>query len=154
MDDRHQRCDVLVVAADSDVTDRKRLEEELQRLAERDLLTGLFNRRRFGQELRDQLEYGKRYGSAGAVMVLDLDHFKEINDTLSHEAGDRMLVAVAGALSDRLRGTDTVARLGGDEFAALSPEVTAREANGVAKAVVHAVREGAVPPLSCDGAAR
>jgi PAS domain S-box-containing protein len=106
----------------NDVTERKRFEAQLQYLADHDPLTGLFNRRRFEQELARHLSYDARYGSGGAVLALDLDNFKYVNDSFGHKAGDEVITRVARTVSERLRETDTLARLGGDEFAILLPE--------------------------------
>jgi diguanylate cyclase (GGDEF)-like protein/PAS domain S-box-containing protein len=102
-----------------DVTERRELELRLQRLAERDDLTGLLNRRRFEEQLTQQLARCKRHDECAALAMIDLDGFKRLNDTQGHAAGDRVLRAVAAGLSERVRETDTVARLGGDEFAVL-----------------------------------
>ena len=108
-----------------DVTDRKRFEARLQFMADHDPLTGLMNRRKFETELDRHVERVKRYGPEGAVLVLDIDHFKTINDTLGHNAGDQLIVSIASALRKRLRASDILARLGGDEFAVLLPKQTA-----------------------------
>ena len=81
-----------------DVTERRRYETELRYLADHDPLTGLLNRRAFARELESHLEHVRRYGPAGAAMVLDLDHFKNINDTLGHGTGDELIVSLADAL--------------------------------------------------------
>jgi diguanylate cyclase (GGDEF)-like protein len=88
-----------------------------------DALTGLPNRVLFHDRVRQAIESARRHGSSTAVMVMDLDHFKEINDTLGHYHGDRLLQLVGERLSSLLRGEDTVARMGGDEFAVLLPSV-------------------------------
>ena len=108
----------LIVVA-RDISERKRAESQLRHLAEHDPLTGLPNRRRFEQEVSRQMAYGSRYGVSGAVLVLDLDNFKYVNDTLGHKAGDELIVRVARVIRDRVRDADTLARLGGDEFAIL-----------------------------------
>jgi diguanylate cyclase (GGDEF)-like protein/PAS domain S-box-containing protein len=126
-----------------DVTERRRFEHELRHLADHDPLTGLFNRRRFEQELDRHVADVTRYGARGALLVLDLDHFKYVNDALGHHAGDELILSVAAVLQDRLRETDTVARLGGDEFAVLLPHADAAAAEHVADALVHAVRDQA-----------
>ena len=111
-----------------DITDRDRFESELLYLADHDVLTGLFNRRRFEQDVARQVAYAARYGTGGAVLLLDLDDFKDVNDTLGHRAGDQLIHEVAQLLAARLRSTDVVARLGGDEFAVLLPEADEEDA--------------------------
>ena len=128
-----------------DITESRRHEAELRHMADHDPLTGLLNRRSFERELERHVSYVERYGPKGAAIVLDLDHFKTINDTLGHSAGDELIVRVAHALRSRLRESDVLARLGGDEFAILLPEATPEEADGVAAAVLDAVRRLAVP---------
>lgn len=124
-----------VVAAGIDVTERRRLERRLRHLADHDDLTGLMNRRRFQEELERHLAECRRYGMTGALLVLDLDGFKAVNDTHGHSAGDGVLCGVAEALRSRLRGTDIVARLGGDEFAVLLPRGGVQAARRVAEAL-------------------
>ncbi len=105
-----------------DVTERRRYESELRYLADHDPLTGLLNRRAFARELEAHLEHVRRYGATGAAMVLDLDHFKNINDTLGHGTGDELIVALASALREELGERVAIARLGGDELALLIPD--------------------------------
>jgi PAS domain S-box-containing protein len=162
----------IIYGVARDVTERKALERELQRLSHHDSLTGLFNRRRFEEELRRQLAYTRRYGSGGALLVIDVDRFKQINDTLGHAAGDRALCAVAELLRDNLRGSDVIARdpdlpipvdhgdsggpdpaavlarLGGDEFVVLLPEVDEEGAQAAAERLTTAVSESS---LRVDG---
>jgi diguanylate cyclase (GGDEF)-like protein/PAS domain S-box-containing protein len=108
-----------IVLNSRDITDRKLLEAQLLELAVRDPLTGLGNRRLFSDRVTHALERRVRRGSRVALLMLDLDHFKLVNDTLGHAKGDAMLIAVAERLQCVLRTGDTVARLGGDEFAVL-----------------------------------
>ncbi len=109
-----------------DVTDRLELERELRRLAYTDRLTGLPNRALFHDRLEQALVMAKRHRTLAAVLFLDLDGFKFINDSLGHGIGDEVLVAVAQRLRHCLRAEDTLARLGGDEFAVLLPELANR----------------------------
>jgi diguanylate cyclase (GGDEF)-like protein len=136
---------VHVLVQVQDITERRSLEDQLRHLADHDPLTGLLNRRSFERELERHVAYVERYGPKGAAIVLDLDHFKTINDTLGHSAGDELIVRVAHTLRSRLRESDVLARLGGDEFAILLPEASPEEADGVADAVLEAVRTLAVP---------
>ncbi|HEX6455366.1 MAG TPA: EAL domain-containing protein [Solirubrobacterales bacterium] len=100
----------------------EKTETELRFLADHDSLTGLQNRRRFRAELDQCVSFTARYGGRGAVMVIDIDGLKEVNDGLGHQAGDRLIRGVADILRERVRATDIVARLSGDEFAVLMPQ--------------------------------
>jgi len=102
-----------------DVTERKRTEAQILEMARVDGLTGLANRRVFADAVRQAIARAERGGAPFAVLYLDLDHFKDVNDTLGHPTGDLLLKAVADRLRGCIRETDTVARLGGDEFAVL-----------------------------------
>ncbi|BDG59595.1 diguanylate cyclase domain-containing protein [Caldinitratiruptor microaerophilus] len=124
-----------------DIAAHKRLEEELLHLANHDDLTGLLNRRRFQQELERELAQARRYGTHGALLFVDFDNFKAVNDSLGHRVGDQMLVRLAGLLREQLRETDVPARLGGDEFAVLMPHTGPEEAEIAARRILKAVRE-------------
>lgn len=100
----------------------ERTEAELRYLADHDSLTGLLDRRRFRVELDQQVSFSARYGGQGAVMIVDIDGLKAVNDSLGHQAGDNLIRRVADVLRERVRGTDIVARLSGDEFAILMPQ--------------------------------
>ena len=126
-----------------DITDRKRFEGQLQYLADHDGLTGMFNRRRFEQELQRELARAARYSNTGAVLAIDLDHFKYVNDTLGHSVGDDLIRRVASIFKEKVRATDIIARLGGDEFAVILPEADQREARLVADNLLAAVRSEA-----------
>ena len=100
----------------------EKTEAELRYLADHDSLTGLLNRRRFRAELDQHVSFNARYGGLGAVMIIDIDGLKEVNDRLGHQLGDNLIRGVAGVLRERVRATDLVARLSGDEFAVLMPQ--------------------------------
>jgi diguanylate cyclase (GGDEF)-like protein len=100
----------------------ERTEAELRYLADHDSLTGLLDRRRFRAELDQYVSFSARYGGRGAVMIIDIDSLKAINDTHGHHAGDNLIRQVAGVMRERVRATDIVARLSGDEFAILMPQ--------------------------------
>jgi diguanylate cyclase (GGDEF)-like protein len=129
--------------------------QELARQASQDSLTGLKNRRRFEEDLRAELARSQRYGVDGALLMLDLDHFKQVNDTLGHPAGDRVIAEIAAVLRGRTRETDVLARLGGDEFAIVLPRCSLAEAEEVAGEIATAVRERMaaeedVPPITAS----
>ena len=123
-----------------DISERKRFEGQLQHLADHDPLTGLINRRRFEEELERELTAAKRYDRAGAVLVLDLDNFKYVNDTHGHSAGDDLIVSVSALLRRRLRESDTLSRIGGDEFAVILPDCSARQAEIAANGLLGTLR--------------
>jgi diguanylate cyclase (GGDEF)-like protein len=104
------------------LTKAEKTEGELRYLADHDSLTGLLNRRRFRTELDQYVSFNARYGGLGAVMIIDIDGLKEVNDRLGHQLGDNLIRAVAAVLRERVRATDLVARLSGDEFAVLMPQ--------------------------------
>jgi diguanylate cyclase (GGDEF)-like protein/PAS domain S-box-containing protein len=136
-----------MVGAVHDVTERKALEEQLQHQALHDPLTGLPNRALFTDRLRQALARAKRRGSEVAVLFMDLDNFKVINDSLGHKMGDRLLVALSKRVRDLLRPEDTVARLGGDEFIFLLEDTDMERAIRVAERVSERLRE----PFSLGG---
>ncbi len=123
-----------------DISDRKQFDERLQHLADHDALTGLFNRRRFTEELEQTLRQSRRFAESGAVLFLDLDGFKFVNDSLGHAAGDELIIRVARLLAQTVRETDTLARVGGDEFAVLLPRCDTESAGVVAEKLLAAVR--------------
>ncbi|MDX6568277.1 MAG: hypothetical protein QOH15_855, partial [Gaiellales bacterium] len=124
-----------------DITERKRHEGELRYLADHDPLTGLVNRRRFVEELGRMAANAYRHGVATAVLVVDIDHFKYVNDTYGHATGDDVLTAIARLLLRRTRDTDVVGRLGGDEFGIILSHSSGRDAHGVALSLLHELRE-------------
>jgi diguanylate cyclase (GGDEF)-like protein/PAS domain S-box-containing protein len=126
-----------------DVTERRALEEQLRRQAFEDPLTGLANRARFNDRLDHALRRAVRTGAGVAVLFLDLDNFKRVNDTLGHATGDQLLVEVGRLLGASVRDGDTVARLGGDEFALLLEDMQdeADTASRTARRVIDALRK-------------
>lgn len=118
---------VRAIGTMMDITQRKQAEEIIRYQAVYDQLTGLPNRILFNERLLVSLRQAKKNKRMLAVMFLDLDRFKKINDTLGHAAGDRLLEGFAGRISETLRSTDTVARWGGDEFTVLLPDINCLE---------------------------
>lgn len=117
-----------IIGQIQDVTDRRQMEMQLVQLATRDELTGLLNRRALEAVAEEQLARCRRYGEHAAVMVLDLNGLKMINDRHGHAAGDRAIRAVAEVIARRTRAVDTAGRLGGDEFAVLLPHTSLEHA--------------------------
>lgn len=118
-----------------------------RRHAERDHLTGLYNRRVFESHLDALHGAAQRYGRPLSLLLLDLDHFKQINDRHGHLVGDRILRSVARALQQRTRAADTVCRWGGEEFALLAPETRAEQARQLAEDLLAAIRDLVVEPV-------
>ena len=106
---------------------------KLEELATTDALTGAYNRRKFNELILAELERVRRYEHPLSLFILDIDHFKRINDTHGHEAGDEVLVVLADLIRAGIRATDSLARWGGEEFVVLSPEVTLEEAMRLAE---------------------
>ncbi|MBR7742005.1 EAL domain-containing protein [Phycicoccus sp. BSK3Z-2] len=131
--------DEVILVNVVDFSEQRRYEEQLTTLAERDSLTGLSNRRHFDEVLDAHLRRCETVGPTGALLLVDLDHFKEVNDTMGHAAGDELIVAIARLLQATLRSTDLVARLGGDEFAVLLPDADQAGAEAVADALVQRI---------------
>jgi diguanylate cyclase (GGDEF)-like protein/PAS domain S-box-containing protein len=137
-----------------DVTERRRLERALEELATTDPLTGMANRRRFDETLRAEAERCLRAGSPLTLLLLDIDHFKAVNDTYGHPAGDAVLKAVAAQCRAAVRDIDLVARVGGEEFAVLLVEADPVEGEQVADRMRRLVAATHVPipghpPLTC-----
>jgi diguanylate cyclase (GGDEF)-like protein/PAS domain S-box-containing protein len=124
-----------------DISARLRHEEQLRVASEEDSLTGLCNRRRFELDLNAQIARSTRYRESAAVLILDLNRFKEINDAHGHRAGDQALKHVASVLKQRLRQTDVIARIGGDEFAVLLAHVDPNQTDAVVDDLRRAIVE-------------
>ncbi len=136
--DREGRS-LYLITQFQDISERKEQARRLEFLVGHDFLTGLYNRRHFEQALAHEVERAARYGVPGAVLLIDLDNFKEVNDTFGHMAGDDLLKGIGGLLRHRMRHTDTLARVGGDEFAILLPQIGAEQAQIVADEFVKAL---------------
>ncbi|HEX3608110.1 MAG TPA: EAL domain-containing protein [Solirubrobacterales bacterium] len=149
------------VLAKLDPADRKVVDEALARaekteaqlryIADHDSLTGLLDRRRFRAELDQYVSFSARYGGQGAVMIIDIDGLKAINDSQGHHAGDNLIRHVAAIMRERVRTTDIVARLSGDEFAVLMPQTDTEGALHLGEDLRSQVAEGAAPAPDAEG---
>lgn len=137
--DAHGQLQEVILTL-TDISDRKAAEERIRFLATHDPLTGLANRTNFMERMGDSLLMAQRHHTRLALLFLDLDHFKEVNDTLGHAAGDLLLVEAARRMRSSLRASDMLARQGGDEFMALLHDIgTLNEALGVAEKIRRAI---------------
>ena len=130
-----------LVATLRDMGERRRTEAQLAYLADHDALTSLFNRSRFEQALGHAAARARQAGYQAAVMMLDLDNFKYVNETYGHRAGDELVVSIAGALQDRLGPGDVLGRFGGDEFGVLVADTTAEQAEALADDLLALIRD-------------
>ncbi len=143
---RNQRHELThFIAQFVDVTPLKEYQQQLERLAHYDALTGLPNRLLLGDRLRQAILMADRHGTQVAVVFIDVDGFKGVNDTLGHEAGDRLLRALSERMLSCLRAVDTLARLGGDEFVAVLTELHSREE---ARSIAERMLEAASSPVA------
>lgn len=141
-DDRQQ-----LILIGQNISEMRRTQDQLHYLAHFDVLTGTANRRLFEDRCRRALASASRHGHNCALLSLDVDHFKRINDTLGHDAGDALLQTLAQRLQDNVREEDTIARLGGDEFAVLLHHVTGAEGcEKVARGILEAITEPVTVP--------
>lgn len=135
-----------------DISEYKSAEEKLRELIVTDALTGLFNRRRMNEVLEHELSYSHRFGCEVSVVSIDIDHFKNINDTYGHEIGDRILKALANLMRRTFREVDYLFRWGGEEFVAILPNVSVKKAHIAAERLRKAFKsvniEGAHTTLS------
>jgi diguanylate cyclase (GGDEF)-like protein len=130
----------------------EKTEAELRYIADHDSLTGLLDRRRFRAELDQYVSFTARYGGQGAVMIIDIDGLKAINDSLGHHAGDNLIRHVAAIMRERVRTTDIVARLSGDEFAVLMPQAETAGALQLGEDLRAQVAENAAAGLDIEQA--
>ncbi|QEI12462.1 putative bifunctional diguanylate cyclase/phosphodiesterase [Cellvibrio japonicus] len=137
-----------LVGIGRDITERKQSEEQIQYLATHDSLTALPNRFMFSKLLAVAIESARRHQRQLAVLFIDLDRFKNINDTLGHDAGDQLLITMANRFRTCLRTSDIVGRLGGDEFVILLPEL---ESHDQAARVAQKILSAAIQPLDVHG---
>ncbi len=139
---------VGIVASYTDITKQKDLEKEIKHMATHDALTGLPNRRLFNERIELEIAHAERNQEKLGVMFIDLDNFKEINDTYGHSTGDVLLKHIGERLVGVLRKSDTVARMGGDEFLLVIPEMKkAEDAYTTAERVLEVMQE----PFTCNG---
>ncbi|THK41780.1 EAL domain-containing protein [Methylophaga sp. SB9B] len=130
-----QNNDSVILSVGVDITEKKHNEDQILWMAEHDALTGLYNRFKFNVEFERILLHAEKVGSKGVLLVLDLDQFKDLNDSCGHNIGDQLLKRVAQVLSKVTRSTDLVARLGGDEFAILLPQTDLKGAEQFCKKI-------------------
>lgn len=125
-----------------EITERKMMEEAIKHMATHDALTGLPNRRLFNDRIELEMAHAKRQQTYLAVLLLDLDNFKDVNDSLGHSVGDLVLIEVGTRLQDILRESDTVARMGGDEFMIILPEIEVKKnIEGTIKRVLETISQ-------------
>jgi diguanylate cyclase (GGDEF)-like protein len=147
IEDQHERSELSHFLARA-LSRALRDQQKLSKLATQDVLTGLYNRRGFYGYVQQWSSWAARYGHPISVLVVDVDRFKDINDTYGHPAGDRALQTVADALVDAVRTSDLVGRYGGDEFAVLAPETDREELVRLMDRVLVAIRaaQTGLPP--------
>jgi diguanylate cyclase (GGDEF)-like protein/PAS domain S-box-containing protein len=146
--DKHGDAKVLITVIE-DATERKKAEQRIAFLAHHDPLTGLANRAALAQKIEEAAARQRRRDEPFSVLLLDLDRFKEVNDTLGHPAGDTLLIEVATRLKSLLRETDVLARLGGDEFAII--QAGESDQRGAARSLAERILEILGKPFAIDG---
>lgn len=130
----------VMLSVGIDITERKAAEEQLEWIADHDPMTGLYNRRRFQIDMERILSIARKYERSGALLYFDVDHFKYLNDSQGHQAGDQMLTLISEKLKTILKQPDMIARLGGDEFAVVLAEADEEVAVKVAQRICDSVR--------------
>jgi diguanylate cyclase (GGDEF)-like protein len=138
---KHREISEIVEALRSTASALGTRNEKLSRLANHDVLTGLYNRRRFVEELRTEVQNVARHNNESALLFVDLDQFKYVNDTCGHPAGDRMIRKVADQLQRCVGSSGTVGRFGGDEFTVLATNVTRAGAQSLAESILEDLRK-------------
>ena len=139
---------VQILGVTRDVSERRAFEEELNRLVVTDPLTGAWNRRHGERIFAADLEEARRYGPALSLLLLDIDHFKEINDTHGHQVGDEVLIELTRRVTANLRASDVLVRWGGEEFVILMRHCTLDDARGLAEKIRAMIAE---PPFDVAG---
>jgi len=132
----------------SDITHQKKTEEQLEELAFKDALTGLANRALYHQRLQQEIKRSRRQGRKLAVLFIDLDRFKGVNDSLGHTSGDLLLTTVGERIRNAVRSADTVARMGGDEFTVIIPDL---EEEFTVSEIAGKILASALQPVSLNG---
>ncbi len=138
----------LMLCIIHDITEQKRLEQELEKAALRDPLTGLGNRRQFLQVVKHAHAQSQRYGQDYSLMLVDVDHFKAINDQYGHNTGDEVLILLARTLETSVRESDAIFRWGGEEFLILLPQTNLEGAQHVAETVRETIQQIKLPDLA------
>lgn len=150
------RADGAIEAAiivNHDITGRKRAEERLREMAERDPLTGIYNRRYLYDVLESEIERVRRYGSSLSLVMFDVDDFKDVNDTHGHEVGDQLLVAITQVVGRSLRVVDRLCRYGGEEFVVIAPGINRVQAAMLAERLrkrIAAAKHESLPAITCS----
>lgn len=126
---------------DRDITQRKKAEEKLKYMATHDALTGLYNRKVLDKLIIDEVGRSERYGHPISIFMLDIDHFKQINDTYGHQTGDTVLQNIASIMVNSIRKMDYAARYGGEEFIIVLPETSLAEAEEMAERLCFSIAE-------------
>ncbi len=138
----------LIFSTERDITERKRVQAELERLATTDSLTGVYNRHQLVSLAEIEFERARRYKHPTSTIMLDIDYFKQINDTYGHATGDKVLLSLAQLLTREVRTSDLVARYGGEEFMLLLPETSLEKAQEMAERIRFTVAD---TPFMVDG---
>ena len=140
--------DVVLWVA-TNVSARHELEIELMELAETDHLTGFYNRRRLAAVLTEQYNLLERYGKPSSIIIVDIDDFKKINDTLGHQAGDEALIRIAGIIRTEMRSVDMAFRIGGDEYAVILPQCELSSARKFMERVYKVIQQADLSKYEC-----